>query len=281
MKTLVMIVFVLSALLAVASIHVSAQELSLASICEGRVPARTVYEADRLAYADDFCALAAWNKPAAARQLSKAVALVRRENNPNRYYFDERVHGPTPEGQKAYLQLLSPEAAEAVVTRKLWVPALRYNHDGVGANALDTRVLTGTGDVIEFNVIRDGGLRIRVRLGIWPVLASARATSAVDDPRPTPRSIVGIYDEGVRNLIVFGRDGSFPNERIGPIGEGVIVLIDNMFSAQDTTDPSVMFVTRRDYQDVLQQHLTVCLDAIARHPSGSLSVEPRCPWPDY
>ena len=273
---------VLSALLAVASIHVSAQELSLASICEGQVPARTVYEADRLAYADDFCALAAWNKLAAARQLSKAVALVRRENNPNRYYFDERVHGPTPEGQRTYLQLLSSEAAAVVTTRRLRVPALRYNHDGWASDARSTRVLTGAGDMIEFYVVRDGGLRIRARLGIWPVFASARptSTSGFDQPRPSPRSIVGIYDEGVRNLIVFGR-GSFPNERIGPIGEGVIVLFDNVFSAQSTTDPSVMFVTRLDYQETLQLYLTACMGALARDPSASLEAQPGCPFPDY
>ena len=58
--------------------------------------------------ADDWCKLA-YNEPhKAKRQLSKAVALVRSENNPNRYYFDPK-HGSPP---GLYIQLLRPWMAE-------------------------------------------------------------------------------------------------------------------------------------------------------------------------
>ena len=71
-------------------------------------PDYDITEYDPQRDADDWCKLAYHEPHKARRQLSKAVALVRSENNPNRYYFDPK-HGSPP---GFYIQLLRPWMAE-------------------------------------------------------------------------------------------------------------------------------------------------------------------------
>ena len=99
---------ILAGVLTTMSVPVAAQGL-LDSICQvardsGETATEAQYATNPLAYADDFCALANFNKIAAARQLSKAVAQVRSANNRNRFYFDPKM-GAEP---GLYVQLLRP-----------------------------------------------------------------------------------------------------------------------------------------------------------------------------
>lgn len=71
--------------------------------------------------ADDWCKLAYHEPHKARRQLNKAVALVRSENNPNRLYFDARRIGTDDTYDfsgvavvgRLYAQLLRPWMDEA------------------------------------------------------------------------------------------------------------------------------------------------------------------------
>ena len=107
MKTLATTLLLLAALPTIAQ---EPPTVSLDAICKaadavGETATRTEYEADPLAYADDFCALARYGgRHRAARQLSKAITVVRRFNNPNRYYFDPRRGSESG----LYIQLLRP-----------------------------------------------------------------------------------------------------------------------------------------------------------------------------
>ena len=107
MKTLATTLLLLAALPTIAQ---EPPTVSLDAICKaadavGETATRTEYEADPLAYADDFCALARYGGGhRAARQLSKAITVVRRFNNPNRYYFDPRRGSESG----LYIQLLRP-----------------------------------------------------------------------------------------------------------------------------------------------------------------------------
>ena len=92
--------------------------LALPVLAQGQVPAfclatdpadpdYDIADYDPVRDADDWCKLA-YNEPhKARRQLSKAVALVRSENNPNRFYWDPRIEGDTE-----HIQLLRPWMVE-------------------------------------------------------------------------------------------------------------------------------------------------------------------------
>lgn len=81
---------------------------SLADICATvELPTMAEYEGNAGAYADNFCALAAYAPQRAASQLNKTISLVRATNNPNRFYWDPKIE-PTAE----YIQLLRPWMAE-------------------------------------------------------------------------------------------------------------------------------------------------------------------------
>ena len=104
-----------AAIVLLAALPLGAQEsptVSLDAICRaadavGETATESAYRANPSAYADDFCALARYGDGhRAARQLSKAVGMVRRFNNPNRYYFDPRRGGV--EAGSEYIQLLRP-----------------------------------------------------------------------------------------------------------------------------------------------------------------------------
>ena len=104
----------LATMLLLATLPLGAQEsptVSLDAICRaadtvGETATESEYRANPNAYADDFCALARYDGHKAARQLSKAVGMVRRFTNPNRYYFDPRRGGVETGGE--YIQLLRP-----------------------------------------------------------------------------------------------------------------------------------------------------------------------------
>ena len=67
-------------------------------------PAYNIADYDPQRDADDWCKLA-YNEPhKARRQVSKAVSLVRTQNNPNRFYFDPKTGAPPG----LYIQLLRP-----------------------------------------------------------------------------------------------------------------------------------------------------------------------------
>lgn len=92
---------------------------ALPSLAQGEVPAfclatdpadpdYDIADYEPVRDADDWCKLAYHQPHKARRQLAKAVALVRSQNNPNRYYFDPK-HG-SPAG--LYIQLLRPWMVE-------------------------------------------------------------------------------------------------------------------------------------------------------------------------
>lgn len=97
--------------------------LNVAAFAQGEVPAfclatdpadpdYDITDFDAQRDADDWCKLAYHQPHKARRQLSKAVALVRTENNPNRYYLEpKRGNGCCSEGGE-YIQLLRPWMAE-------------------------------------------------------------------------------------------------------------------------------------------------------------------------
>lgn len=86
-----------------------AQSPSFAEVCESQdIPTVAEYESNPGAYADNFCALATYAPQRAARQLNSMIALVRRHNNPNRYYFDPKTGSPPG----LYIQLLRSWMAE-------------------------------------------------------------------------------------------------------------------------------------------------------------------------
>ena len=96
---------------------------ALPSMAQGEVPAFCLAEDpgdpdydiadfDAQRDSDDWCKLAYHQPHKARRQLSKAVALVRTHNNPNRHYLDpRRGTGCCSEGGD-YIQLLRPWMAE-------------------------------------------------------------------------------------------------------------------------------------------------------------------------
>ena len=88
---------------------------SLVDVCNATDPADPDYDItdfDPQRDADDWCKLAYHQPHKARRQLAKAVALVRSQNNANRFYFDPK-HG-TPAG--LYIQILRPWMAEQNAT---------------------------------------------------------------------------------------------------------------------------------------------------------------------
>ena len=94
---------------ALAAFHTGAQTLS--DVCDATDPADPDYDIadyDPLRDADDFCKLAQHEPHKARRQFNKAVAMVRRFSNPNRFYFDPR-HG----ADAGFIQLRRDWMAEA------------------------------------------------------------------------------------------------------------------------------------------------------------------------
>ena len=94
---------------ALAAFHAGAQTLS--DVCGAADPADPDYDIadyDPLRDADDFCKLARHEPHKARRQFNKAVAMVRRFSNPNRFYFDPR-HG----ADAGFIQLRRDWMAEA------------------------------------------------------------------------------------------------------------------------------------------------------------------------
>ena len=101
---------------------------SLMDVCHAEDPADPDYDITDFnprRDADDWCKLAYHSPHKARRQLSKAVALVRSENNPNRFYFDPRVDPQDPHP----VQLLRPwMAADGYAVR--WLKTPTYGTEG-------------------------------------------------------------------------------------------------------------------------------------------------------
>ena len=84
---------------------------SVVDVCNADDPADPDYDItdfDPARDSDDWCKLAYHQPHKARRQLAKAVALVRSENNPNRFYFNPQTGSPAG----LYIQLLRPWMAE-------------------------------------------------------------------------------------------------------------------------------------------------------------------------
>ena len=112
-------------------VAILAMALGASAFAQGEVPAfclatdpadpdYDITDFDAQRDADDWCKLAYHQPHKARRQLSKAVSLVRTENNPNRFYWDPRI-----EPGADYIQLLRPWMAE----QGWWIQWPRYASD--------------------------------------------------------------------------------------------------------------------------------------------------------
>lgn len=123
------------------------------------LPDWDIEDYDPVRDADDWCKLAHHEPHKAKRQLSKAVALVRAANNPNRFYFDQKRGGAA---QGEHILLLRPWMAEQIAAGQAEWHVVQYSvsqlvhvyrtelhvmriHDASSGNYYEVKVGMGAG----------------------------------------------------------------------------------------------------------------------------------------
>ena len=143
--------------------------LNVAAFAQGEVPAfclatdpadpdYDITDFDPARDSDDWCKLAYHQPHKARRQLSKAVALVRTENNPNRYYFDPKWGSPPG----LYIQLLRPWMAEQNAAGTADWRVIQYGY--LDSETYLHRLVEGGGRVQVVDRMADRWYRIRFNL---------------------------------------------------------------------------------------------------------------------